>query len=1549
MNRRFTISRQAYLISFLLMLFNGIAQKTWAQTYCTPPYTLGCAADFIQSFSTTGGSTNISNLNSGASTGTGCVSNQTAMVHTTSVGNTINFSILNCPGWSEGYKIFVDWNEDGDFVDPGELVYNPTATLAGGGTAAGSFVVPVGTTAGNKRMRVRCVFSSVNFDACNSQSFGEAEDYTITVIPLTPCTNPPSPGTIATSVPDSICPNITFSLATTGNSFGSGLVYQWEQSPTGVAGSWVNIAGATTINYAVAAGITTNTYYRLKSICSGGTPVFSNEKMVAVKSFINCYCNPTYTSGCTNGGTINSFSTSGAIANVSNLNTGCATGALGYSNYSSMVITAAQTFAFNFNVAISSFASGVKIWADWNHDGVFDPVTELCAQSATTIPVGTSFTGTITPPATALTGNTRIRVRAVEGTTTFTPCSSQSFGETEDYTINLVVPPACTTVTFPSNVHAIANPRALCVSGNVALTIDSLMPQATGITYQWQSAPGGAGPWTNVGTATTTSPTTITGLTTTTYYRMQVLCSGNVVVTSSTDTVTVTNPGTVTAVNGQRCGPGQVTLGATPSVGSSQVSWYTAATGGTAIGTGTPFNTPYITNTTTFYATAGAGATTYNTGKLTPTSTTGNSGFSDVGLMFNALTSFTLQSVDVYPMSATSTTGTITIALKNAAGVTLQSTTANVTVSVAGALNTVPLNFTVPTGTGYRLVVTAATGMSNLLRESVTGFTFPYTVPGVSSITSAYTGGSSTTFYYYFYKWVIKVGCESPRVPVVATVNAGPAVTKAAPPVVCNNAIATLSMTPPATANPYVPYVWYPTTDLYTNAAATIPYTGGTANTVYMKSSVAGQHTYYAIGGDTTATSTSCSRADTFNVWVQPGNVTIKAVPDTICISGQSILSLMPATDYYTGSIQWQESLDGGVTYSNLAGATNVTYTTATLTANRTYRANITANGATCSQPTKLIVVANPTFISKRDSFNCGPGQVTLQATTGGNSNPRWYENPTGGSPIGGGSVWQTPFLTQTDTFYVVAGTGSTVSSVNIGSGTTVSTGAVTPYYSAWGGYRHQYLITAAELTAAGATIGATINSLAFDVVSNGTTYNGFAVSMGQTTATALTTATWLPVTQVKAPLNWTTTAGYNTYNFDVPFTWDGTSNIVVQTCWSNNNTSNTVSTVRYHTTPFVSAHYNNQDNVTPAVKCSNTTAGSTISQRPNMRLGIKPCESSPRQMVIATINPLPAPNLGADIDTCINQGNTITLNPGTIPNTPTYVWDDASTNATRGITQTGTYNVAVTNIFGCVGRDTINVNMKWNPVVDLASGGVNLCLGGTKVLDAGNGGLSGGNYYWNTGATSRTITISNVGTYIAYVTSNQGCLTTDTVTITSNGSVPTIDAIITQPLSASSFKFSTLNPQNVTSFIWDFGDGSAPVTILSSASSIGLTTHVFPAGGNYKVKLKTFSICGDIVDSTMISIIGLGAKDIDKDAKLVQVYPNPNNGNILYVEAVGDVKIKDMVVYNALGQEVLTINKFDNTSKHKVTLPEYLASGVYNLRINTSKGLTTRKLEIVK
>jgi hypothetical protein len=76
---------------------------------------------------------------------------------------------------------------------------------------------------------------------------------------------------------------------------------------------------------------------------------------------------------------------------------------------------------------------------------------------------------------------------------------------------------------------------------------------------------------------------------------------------NNTATITVNTTPTITSTApGSRNGSGTVSLGATASSGT--ISWFSASSGGTALGTGTTWTTPSISTTTAFYA-----ETTYRT------------------------------------------------------------------------------------------------------------------------------------------------------------------------------------------------------------------------------------------------------------------------------------------------------------------------------------------------------------------------------------------------------------------------------------------------------------------------------------------------------------------------------------------------------------------------------------------------------------------------------------------------------------------------------------------------------------------------------------------------------------------------------------------------------------------------------------------------------------------------------------------------------------------------------------------------------------------------
>ncbi|WP_178989974.1 fibronectin type III domain-containing protein [Winogradskyella schleiferi] len=156
------------------------------ELYCTPSSTN--TSRYIDDFSTTGGTANITNNNSGFSTdGYG---DFTSNFVTQEAGLDIDFT-ANFQGGTHGFGIWVDFNDDGDFTDTGEEVY-----LSGfyGDPISDTFTIPNGTALGSYRLRIVADWNDTTPSSCSISGFGgEAEDYILNVAPNPPCTEPIDP------------------------------------------------------------------------------------------------------------------------------------------------------------------------------------------------------------------------------------------------------------------------------------------------------------------------------------------------------------------------------------------------------------------------------------------------------------------------------------------------------------------------------------------------------------------------------------------------------------------------------------------------------------------------------------------------------------------------------------------------------------------------------------------------------------------------------------------------------------------------------------------------------------------------------------------------------------------------------------------------------------------------------------------------------------------------------------------------------------------------------------------------------------------------------------------------------------------------------------------------------------------------------------------------------------------------------------------------------------------------------------------------------------
>lgn len=319
-------------------------------------------------------------------------------------------------------------------------------------------------------------------EAALSSTIFPASGLTYTWSPVT-CTGvPTSSNTIS---PLTTCAGIPFTLSLSASNAGNS--YQWQSSPT-LGGTYTPITGATSATYSAIQ--TVGTAYRCVITCvASASFVTSVPVLVAMSATTACYCvasvpNANDTDiGNVTFGTLNNGIATPVLSNPT------ATGT--YTNFTALPAASfARSGGYPFSVSqITSttqfYDAVVNVFIDYNQNGVFDANERALTTGQTTqvIPI---VTGGIIIPATALLGNTRMRVILLEGGTNTTPSCSPlggfGYGEIEDYTINITVANVCPIPTF-------INTTATAASVGIAYTLNAGATVATGPALSYSVSP----------------------------------------------------------------------------------------------------------------------------------------------------------------------------------------------------------------------------------------------------------------------------------------------------------------------------------------------------------------------------------------------------------------------------------------------------------------------------------------------------------------------------------------------------------------------------------------------------------------------------------------------------------------------------------------------------------------------------------------------------------------------------------------------------------------------------------------------------------------------------------------------------------------------------------------------------------------------------------------------------------------------------------------------------------------------------------------------------
>ena len=443
----------------------------------------------------------------------------------------------------------------------------------------------------------------------------------------------------------------------------------------------------------------------------------------------------------------------------------------------------------------------------------------------------------------------------------------------------------------------------------------------------------------------------------------------------------------------ERCGPGTLVLTANSP---APITWFSSQNGGSSIGSGSPFTTPFRTATDTFYAEANSGCPSVRVLgiaiiNIIPASPV----VSDVTICSPGEVTFNASATEQVNWYDAASGGNLLYLGSNYTTPFLNTTTTYYAeTGYTCQSNRVPVQAIVssnpppPTasnasrcGPGSVTLNASSSELINWYSEATGGVSLAandnFNTPSLSASTTYYAEAGAF--------------CKSlTRTPVTAIINPVPASPVASNVARCSTGAVTLTATAPELIS------WYSAA-----SGGTLLATGNS----YTTPSLSTTKTYYLEDGSTCKSIRVSVQAIISQTPIAP-----VLTNGSRCGPGNVLL-----TASSTATVSWFSSSSGGS-----ALGTGLIFSTPVVNSTTTFYAE--ANNACISPRSSVQAVVNsiPSPPTTANVSRCGPGSVIINA-----SSPEtiyWFTEASGGSPVGTGIFYTTPILTNSTTYYVETG-----------------------------------------------------------------------------------------------------------------------------------------------------------------------------------------------------------------------------------------------------------------------------------------------------------------------------------------------------------------------------------------------------------------------------------------------------------------------------------------------------------------------------------------------
>ena len=236
-------------------------------------------------------------------------------------------------------------------------------------------------------------------------------------------------------------------------------------------------------------------------------------------------------------------------------------------------------------------------------------------------------------------------------------------------------------------------------------------------------------------------------------------------------------------------------------------------------------------------------------------------------------------------------------------------------------------------------------------------------------------------------------------------------------------------------------------------------------------------------------------------------------------------------------------------------------------------------------------------------------------------------------------------------------------------------------------------------------------------------------------------------------------------------------------------------------------------------------------------------------------------------------------------------------------------------------------------------------CEGGSVILTAKAG--TGYQYEWNTGATTRAITVSASGSYVVTTTGADGCSKTSIAKTVVVHPLPVATITASGTICKGATEVLSVKNSGKDIYLWSTG-ATTNVIDVTNANTYFVTVTT-PA--NCSAEASKAVSCPDgaktINDKTGNSNVTAGAFITVTDGLnfLASVYPNPFSGHFQLKVQSNNSDNLNIRIFNVNGQ--LLEERASPVNGTDIVLGNNFTSGVYILRVQ--QGETSRQLRVVK